>query len=186
MVPLLPKQSGSCCLPDSQCRGGSQILLNAHVGSCWAADQISPPQVSTSGAERECHAHVLPLIPSRRQLPRADGVSPARPGWKRLSYTARIVSSTTRLSGIAPPCVQTHSRSGLRGGSDCPSHGIPRDVQLEHGWARSHLSFLERQKLQLVWGCRRRRGACRSASAAEFDMRRFMVGCCDGLVVLQG
>lgn len=47
-------------------------------------------------------------------------------------------------------------------------------MQLEHGWARSHLSFLERQKLQLVWGCRLRRGAPRPTSAAEVEMRRFM------------
>lgn len=70
------------------------------------------------------------------------------------------------------------------GSRDWPSQGMPRLVQFEQGEARSHLSFLERQKLQLVWGClRRRRWSCWSWSesgpgpdpGAEADARRFIV-----------
>lgn len=39
----------------------------------------------------------------------------------------------------------------VRGGGEAwPSHGTPRVVQLAHGCPRSHFSFLERQRLQLV------------------------------------
>lgn len=135
------------------------------------------PQSSKPIAEAKLHSQPLPQRTSRTWLPRADGVSPAHQDWPHPFYTERYVSRTAsppRLLGMPHQQAKTYPRFGPRADRASPSHGIPRDVQLEHGWARSHLSFFERQKLQLIWGCLRRRGASSSTSAVEFDMRRFM------------
>lgn len=139
-----------CCLPKRQ--DCSPTLRSVRAELCQNLAK-APHQVLSAEAElkRQCRRRLLRTGWRRRtRLPRAGAVSPRlHPGLLHWCCPAQSIKCTldTKRDGM-----ETYSRPRVRGsaGEVWPSHTMPRVVQLAHGCPRSHFSFLDRQKLQLV------------------------------------
>lgn len=118
--------------------------------------------------------------------------------------TEELAGVSSQLDGVCAKTASSRRRSlarmsgvswRLEAGCDCcdcgncgncgwPSHGMPRLLQLKHGCARSHLSFLDRQKLHEICGCLRRRVLSGSGASDEVALRFIVTGAHGHVVVV--